>query len=371
MIQPRVVVGLLALALLPGRGVSQTSTPVPSDTANALPIEPVRTLSFSTDEGTWISLDVAPDGQAIVFDLLGDLYTIPITGGQATRVTSGTPWDGMPRWSPDGSSIAFISDRDGGDNLWVVSPDGTGLRKLTGEVDNTLSSPAWSPDGSYLVVRRFGPYPTAENYLTNVPLWMYHVDGGSGTQVYPADASSKTTNTGSRLRSRRKDPLLLQPRRRVHGRKPGVVPGGGVRSRRRDGATPDGWVGGRSPAGRVALTAAGLSMRPGPAPELLSGSATCRVMKTTGSSPTFSATTRKDTRPTTSSRDTPSHPTLARSSSTGAGRSSESTSETREVQVIPFSVDVEIGMAERHFLPLQVDDGLLDITQLPLGHRKP
>ena len=110
---------------------AQESTPVPSDTANALPLKPERTLRFTTDEGTWISLDVSPDGNTIVFDLLGDLYSIPIVGGQATRVTSGMPWDGMPRWSPDGETIAFISDRDGGDNLWLVAPDGSSLRRLT------------------------------------------------------------------------------------------------------------------------------------------------------------------------------------------------------------------------------------------------
>ena len=187
----------LAALLLVGPVAAQQSTPVPSDTANALPIEPVRTLRFTTDEGTWISLDVSPDGGSIVFDLLGDLYTIPMSGGQATRLTSGMPWDGMPRWSPDGSTIAFISDRDGGDNLWLIAPNGMGLRQLTKEVDNTVSSPVWSPDGQYLVARRFGPYPSAENYLTNVPLWMYHVNGGSGVRVFPAVASRKSTNTGA------------------------------------------------------------------------------------------------------------------------------------------------------------------------------
>jgi dipeptidyl aminopeptidase/acylaminoacyl peptidase len=94
------------------------------------------------------------------------------------------PWDCMPRWSPDGRTIAFISDRDGGDNVWLVNADGTGARRITKEVDNALSSPMWSPDGQYIVVRRFGAYPTEENYLTNVPLWIYHVGGGTGTQLF-------------------------------------------------------------------------------------------------------------------------------------------------------------------------------------------
>mgnify|MGYP001115861681 FL=1 len=122
---------LSAFAYVPLAAAVQQSTPLPSDTASALVIEPERTLRFTTDEGTWVSLDVSPDGERIAFDLLGDLYTIPIAGGQATRLTQGMEFDATPRWSPDGSRIAFISDRDGGDNLWVVSPNGSGLRKLT------------------------------------------------------------------------------------------------------------------------------------------------------------------------------------------------------------------------------------------------
>ena len=189
---------LVSLApLAAGVASAQQSTPIPSDTVDALPIKPERMLRFTTDEGTWLSIDVSPDGQRVVFDLLGDLYTIPIAGGQATRLTSGMAWDAMPRWSPDGQQIAFISDRDGGDNLWLVRADGTGAHKITKEIDNALSSPAWSPDGQYIVVRRFGPYPSAENYLTNVPLWMYHVNGGTGVQLFPAVATRKTTNTGA------------------------------------------------------------------------------------------------------------------------------------------------------------------------------
>jgi len=184
---------LALLALSQGLAAQQ----MPAD-STALPIKPARTIAFDTDEGTWISLDVSPDGHSIVFDLVGDLYVLPIEGGQARRITSGMAWDCMPRFSPDGRTIAFISDRSGSDNLWVMNADGTGLRQVTRETDFALSSPAWTPDGDYLVARRFGAYPGPVDYLRSVPLWMVHKDGGSGTELFPgAGGTGTTTNTGA------------------------------------------------------------------------------------------------------------------------------------------------------------------------------
>src|SRR5690606_12482291 len=96
-----------------------------------LPLEPARTIEFTTSLGSWMSLDVSPDGQTIVFDLLGDLYTLPITGGKATRLTSGIAFDAQPRFSPDGKRIVFVSDRSGGQNLWTITPDGKDLVQIT------------------------------------------------------------------------------------------------------------------------------------------------------------------------------------------------------------------------------------------------
>ncbi|MCC6430522.1 MAG: PD40 domain-containing protein, partial [Gemmatimonadaceae bacterium] len=136
-----------------------------------LPLVPTRPLKFTTDEGTWLSLDLSPDGRTIVFDLLGDIYTIPATGGKATRLTSGSPFDGQPRFAPDGKSIVFVSDRTGSENLWLIDPNGTNLRPLTRGANQAFVSPDWTPDGQYVVVSRSND------------LWLYHKNGGSGLRL--------------------------------------------------------------------------------------------------------------------------------------------------------------------------------------------
>ncbi|MBT3327349.1 MAG: amidohydrolase family protein [Gemmatimonadales bacterium] len=354
---------LSAFAYVPLAAAVQQSTPLPSDTASALVIEPERTLRFTTDEGTWVSLDVSPDGERIAFDLLGDLYTIPIAGGQATRLTQGMEFDATPRWSPDGSRIAFISDRDGGDNLWVVSPNGSGLRKLTKEIDSALGSPEWTPDGQYLVTRRFGPYPSAENYLTNVPLWMYHVDGGSGIQVFPQSPTRKSTNTGAAFSP---DGGILYTSSHGGGYAGETLgsyqvlafdletgeetrltagSGGGLRPI----ASPDGkWL--------VYATRAGVRT-----------ALRIRDLSTHEDSWLVEETQRDDQEGYAPNDVFPGYSFTPDSRAVvfyGGGKIKRVELDTREVSVIPFSVDVEIEMGERLFIPLEIPDGRLPVTQL-------
>ena len=127
-----------------------------------------------------MNLDVSPDGEEIVFDLLGDLYMLPVTGGTARRLTHGAAFDVQPRFSPDGGQIAFTSDRGGGDNLWVMSRDGTGARQVTAESFRLLNGPAWTPDGDYLLGRK---HFTSTRSLGAGEIWMYHLSGGAGLQL--------------------------------------------------------------------------------------------------------------------------------------------------------------------------------------------
>ncbi|MEK7403293.1 MAG: amidohydrolase family protein [Gemmatimonadota bacterium] len=147
------------------------------DQNRGLPLAATRAARFTTSEGTWMSLDVSPDGRTIVFDMLGDLYTIPAAGGAATRLTSGLPHDMQPRFSPDGRRIAFVSDKSGDDNLWVINADGSGARQISKGIADAFRSPEWTPEGQYIVVSRAAPLAGLEK------LWLYHIDGGTGLEM--------------------------------------------------------------------------------------------------------------------------------------------------------------------------------------------
>ena len=132
-------------------------------------------------EGTWLNLDVSPDGERIVFDLLGDLYLIPIGGGDAEALTNGMAWDMMPGFSPDGAEIAFISDRTGGDNVWTIPAEGGKPRQVSREDFRLVNNPAWSPDGRFIAARK---HFVSTRSLGSGEIWLYHASGeGAGLQL--------------------------------------------------------------------------------------------------------------------------------------------------------------------------------------------
>jgi len=149
-----------------------------------------REIDINVTEGTWMSLDVSPDGKTIAFDMLGDIYTMPITGGKATNIASGMAWEIQPRFSPDGSRIAFTSDRAGGDNIWTMNVDGEDMKQVTKESFRLTNNPTWSPDGQFIAARK---HFTTSRSLGVGEIWLYHTSGGSGVQLVkkPSEAHQK------------------------------------------------------------------------------------------------------------------------------------------------------------------------------------
>lgn len=168
-------VGLAALvAAMPGAVVAADKWSV------AEPQGEFKSVQIETTEGTWMSVDVSPDGRYVVFDMLGDIYRIPAKGGKAELLRGGIGWHMQPTYSPDGQYIAYTSDEGGGDNIWIMKADGSEAFQVTNESFRLLNSPAWSPDGNFIVARK---HFTARRSLGAGEIWLYHKNGGQGVML--------------------------------------------------------------------------------------------------------------------------------------------------------------------------------------------
>ncbi|HSJ25087.1 MAG TPA: amidohydrolase family protein [Longimicrobiales bacterium] len=183
------------------------------DVSNSL--GPARDVAFETDEATWVNVTVSPDGRTVIFDVLGDIYSMPITGtgattteadspagafaaagggapnGLATRIRGGAAYEMQPRFSPDGQWVAFISDAGGGTNVWLMRPDGSDARQVTRETQRLVNNPAWSPDGRTIYVRK---HFIEQRSLGAGEIWAYHISGGAGLQVTERQGWQKDQN---------------------------------------------------------------------------------------------------------------------------------------------------------------------------------
>ncbi|MBX9783713.1 MAG: amidohydrolase family protein [Chitinophagaceae bacterium] len=158
---------------------------VPHTKFASLPLKPERQIKFNTKEATWMSVDVSSDGNTIAFDLMGDIYTIPMSGGKATQVTKGMAYETHPRFSPDGKKILFTSDRSGSDNIWYIDMEKQDTIQLTKEATEDFPAAAWMPDGNYIIASKGRRLPK---------LYMYHKDGGSGIGLNDQFGGIKTTD---------------------------------------------------------------------------------------------------------------------------------------------------------------------------------
>jgi Tol biopolymer transport system component/cytosine/adenosine deaminase-related metal-dependent hydrolase len=138
--------GAAAIAGIGGIGVGAAR---PAEAA--APESPGRGRTVRLREGTDVAAQLSPDGRLIAIDLVGVLWVLPSSGGQARRLTSDLYDIAQPEWSPDGRWIAFQSYREGVFDIWMIRPDGSGTRRLThGPYDHR--EPRFSPDGRRIVL---------------------------------------------------------------------------------------------------------------------------------------------------------------------------------------------------------------------------
>jgi len=152
-------------------------------TYKGLPLKATRTIPLTTAEGTWTSLSISPDGKTLLFDLMGDIYSLPIEGGNATIVTKGMAYDNHPSYSPDGKRILFISDRGGSENLWYIDIDKKDTIALSEENNQNFPGAVYTPDGNYIVYTKG---------RRNTKLYLMHKNGGAGTSLISTPATLKT-----------------------------------------------------------------------------------------------------------------------------------------------------------------------------------
>ena len=127
-----------------------------------------------------MNVDASPDGKWITFDILGDIYVMPISGGKATMISDDRSWDVQPVFSPDGNWISYTTDKSGEDNIWIMKPDGSDKKQITKETDRLPNDAVWHPTEPFLIVKKH--YRNTRS-LGAGEIWMYHLDGGNGVQL--------------------------------------------------------------------------------------------------------------------------------------------------------------------------------------------
>ena len=137
--------------------------------------------TITVNEGTDLAVTVSPDHTTIVIDLQGMLYSVPITGGNATRLTAPLTEASHPNWSAKGDSIAFQSYMGGTFHIWTMKPDGSGMKQLTfGHGDDR--EPSFSPDGNTIA------FASDRAFKGSYDIWTVDVNSGALKQWTSSEA---------------------------------------------------------------------------------------------------------------------------------------------------------------------------------------
>lgn len=121
----------------------------------------------------------SPDGKLIAFSAKGDIWVVPVEGGQAHPVTTHPAYDFMPVWSPDGKKIAFTSDRYGNDDVFLIDLERNILKQITFlSIDEQLCD--ISPDNRKILFSRSSTF----GFHWQPALYEVEVDGSTPRELF-------------------------------------------------------------------------------------------------------------------------------------------------------------------------------------------
>ena len=144
--------------------------------------------SITVDEVTNGQAAVSPDGKTVLLDIQGLIYSMPMAGGKAKQLTQPLQEASHPDWSKSGDVVALQCYAGGTFHIWIMKPDGTGLKQITfGHGDDR--EPRVSPDGKMIVFASDRAFKTGPDGSSqgSYDLWTVPVAGGEPTQLTTSD----------------------------------------------------------------------------------------------------------------------------------------------------------------------------------------